>query len=72
MQKWEYLRLDITHTGEEVRIITNLDLARTLRVSKSELINSLDNLGDQNWEMVSVFRTGENEIHYFKRPIESA
>ena len=70
MQKWEYLRLDLTHSVDRVRLTTNLVLANTIDLNASELINSLDNLGNQHWEMVSVIRTEQVETHYFKRPIE--
>jgi hypothetical protein len=49
----------------------NFDLPRTVSVKPSELIPSQDRLGDQHLEMVSVFRSGEQEIYYFKRPLES-
>ena len=69
MQKWEYLRLDITFAENTARLTTDLDLTRTLAVELPELVNSLDNLGNQNWELVSVSRSGQHEIHYFKRPM---
>ena len=67
MPKWEYLRPDITYAGDAIRIITNFDPDRVIATTATQLINSLDNIGNQNWELVSVFRSGDHEIHYFKR-----
>jgi hypothetical protein len=70
VQKWEYLRLDVSQSADTARITPNFDLTRTVSVKPSEFITSLDRLGDQHWEMVSVLRNGEQEIYYFKRPVE--
>jgi hypothetical protein len=70
VQKWEYLRLDVSHSADTARITPNFDLTRTVSIKPSELITSLDRLGDQYWEMISVFRSGDQEIYYFKRPVE--
>jgi len=48
----------------------NFDLPRTVSVKPSQLIPSQDRLSDQHLEMVSVFRSGKQEIYYFKRPLE--
>jgi hypothetical protein len=52
------------------RMIPNFDLARTVSIKASDLIASLDRLGDQNWELTSVFGSREHEIYYFKRSVE--
>jgi hypothetical protein len=70
MQKREYLRLDVSHSADMARITPNFDLTRTVSIKATELIDSLDRLGQQKWEMVSVFGSREHEIYYFKRPIE--
>ena len=70
MQKWEYLRLDVGYNRDAITITANLDPDRTVTVKTSELLNSLDRLGEQNWEMVSVFRFKSREVYYFKRPVE--
>ncbi len=64
------IRLDVSHSADTARITPNFDLTRTVSVKPSELIPSLDRLGDQHLEMVGVFRSGEQEIYYFKRPLE--
>jgi len=69
MQKWEYLRLDITLSQDQARITPNFDLERVFSIDPSELINSLDRLGEQNWEMVGIFGAGTHEIYYFKRAV---
>jgi hypothetical protein len=70
MQKWEYLRLDITYLEDTARVTPNFDLTRVFSVKTAELLPALDRLGKQNWEMMSVFGSGEHEIYYFKRPVE--
>ena len=70
MAKWEYLRLDITLSEDKARITPNFDLTRVVSVSTSELIDSLDRLGAQNWELVNIFGSGVHEVYYFRRPIE--
>lgn len=70
MQKWEYLRLDIGYHKDAVTITANFDPNRTVTVKASELLNSLDRLGEQLWEMVSVFRSEAHEVYYFKRPVK--
>jgi len=70
MQKWEYLRLDITYREDTARVTPNFDLTRVFSVKTAELLPALDRLGKQNWEMMSVFGSREHEIYYFKRPVE--
>ena len=70
MQKWEYLRLEITYSEDMARVTPNFDLTRVFSVKVSELLPTLDRLGDQNWEMLGVVGSKENEIYYFKRPVE--
>jgi hypothetical protein len=70
MPKWEYLRLDVTLSEDKARITPNFDLARVVSVNPSELIDSMDRLGEQNWELVSVLGAGIREVYFFKRALQ--
>lgn len=70
MQKWEYLRLDITYSEDMARITPNFDLTRGFSVQVSELLPTLDRLGDQNWEMLSVIGSREGEVMGSKANVE--
>ena len=47
MQKWKYLRLDMSHAEDTTSMTPNFDLARTVSVKASGLIASLDRPGDR-------------------------
>lgn len=55
MRKWEYF----VHYSE----------ASSLGPGSVELQQSLDHLGQQGWELVSVVRHGESVVCFLKRPV---
>lgn len=70
MQKWEYLRLDITYTGDGATITPNYDSTRALAVTRPGVVAYLNRLGRENWELVNAFSDGRLEIYFLKHAIE--
>jgi hypothetical protein len=77
MQKWEYLRLDVTYNDRTINPgIHDIVLNGKEKFSKEDsdnwdtLQHYIDSLGDQGWEMVSHSKSDYHEVLYFKHPIE--
>ena len=70
MQKWEYLRLDVSYYNDGATITPNFDPTRALAVKKPGVVNYINKLGREDWEIVSVFTVGEYEVYYFKHLVE--
>jgi hypothetical protein len=75
MQKWMYLRLAVSFRGEdEVFSATSNGTPIFDKETKSKAIDLqeyIEKLGDQGWELVSVYQDSQLcEIYHFKRPIE--
>jgi len=77
MQKWEYLRLDVTYNDRTINPgIHDIILNGKEKFSKEDsdnwhtLQHYINSLGDQGWEMVSHSKSDYHEVLYFKHPIE--
>ena len=75
MQKWMYLRLAVSFRGEdEVFSATSNGTPIFDKETKSKAIDLqeyIEQLGNQGWELVSVYQDSQLcEIYHFKRLIE--
>jgi hypothetical protein len=77
MQKWEYLRLDVTYNDRTINPgIHDIVLNGKEKFSREDsdnwdtLHHYVNSLGDQGWEMVSHSKSDYHEVLYFKHPIE--
>jgi hypothetical protein len=77
MTQWEYMIL--SEAGENIiladaKTVTNLKRTRTGLDQVMELVQYMDKLGADKWELVSTNTLASNEggtrVYYFKRPIE--
>jgi hypothetical protein len=77
MQKWEYLRLDVTYNDRTINagmhsVVLNGKerLSEEASDSWDTLLLYVRDLGEQGWELVSHAKSDYHEVHYFKRLIE--
>ena len=76
MQKWEYLRLDVTYNDRTINPgIHNIVLNGTEKISKEDSDNwdtlqlYINRLGQEGWELVSHAKSDYHEVFYFKHPV---
>jgi hypothetical protein len=81
MQKWEYLQLDakvvgkISKRGKFKRIweANSSKLGKNNRgwkLGKRPIVEYVNQLGEQGWELVSISGAGLEKVMFFKRPKE--
>ena len=75
MQKWEYLRLDVTYNDRTINPgIHNILINGREKINKEETENwetlqlNISSLGQDGWELVSHAKSDYHEVFYFKRP----
>jgi hypothetical protein len=76
MQKWEYLRLDVTYNDRTINPgIHNILINGREKIGKEETENwetlqlNISSLGQDGWELVSHAKSDYHEVFYFKRPL---
>lgn len=77
MQKWEYLRLDVTYNDRTINPgIHDIILNGKEKFSEKDsegwetLQTYVNGLGEQGWELVSHSKSDYHEVLYFKRSVE--
>jgi len=73
MQRWEYAQVHF-QTGAPTFRITYSHRADRTDSPADRFWATIQELGDQGWELVSVSAAGDPNIlrHWFKRPVEAS
>ena len=79
MQKWKYLRLDVTYNDRTINpgihsVVVNGSEMSSKEHSETwdtlQLYGYVSGLGEQGWELVSHAKSDYHEVFYFKRLVE--